>query len=315
MNIAKPKRLALGDTIGLVAPSGRVSDSERVDRAAQALEGLGFAVRVYPSCRAGYGYLAGSDEERAADLNAAFVDDAIDGIVCIKGGYGAPRILDRIDYASIARHPKLFVGYSDITAIHTALLNRCGLATIHGPMPSSDMLPEFDEFSKARWLELLAGEGAVGRLPRPTGVSAPKALIPGRARGILVGGNLSLVAATMGTPYQIQTGGRVLFLEDIDEAPYRIDRMLTTLRLAGVFDECAGVVLGNWNKCEADPDRPSLDLEEVFRDTLCGAGKPVLAGLAAGHCSPSLSLPLGTMVELDAESGEPGLTLLESATA
>jgi muramoyltetrapeptide carboxypeptidase len=310
----KPKALALGDTIALVAPSGRVASPERVDQAAAALDELGFAVRVYPSCRSGYGYLSGTDEERAADLNAAFADDAIDGIVCLKGGYGTPRILDKLDYPMIARHPKLFVGYSDITAIHIALLNRCELATIHGPMASSDMVPSFDPFSKEAWLAALTRNESLGRLPRPAGDPGPRVLVPGLARGELVGGNLSLIAATMGTPYQIRPEGRILFIEDIDEAPYRIDRMLTNLRLAGVFKDCAGIALGNWNKCEAAPGKPSLGLEEVFRDTLCGAGKPVLMGLAAGHCSPTLTLPLGTMAELDASSSSPGISMLESAT-
>lgn len=310
----KPKALALGDTLALVAPSGRVATPERVDRCAAALDALGFAVRVYPSCRSGYGYLSGTDEERADDMNAAFADDAIDGIVCLKGGYGTPRILDRLDYDLIARHPKAFVGYSDITAIHLALLERCSLATFHGPMPSSDMIPEFAASSRESWLSSLCSRQALGRLPTPEGAQAPRALVPGRARGELVGGNLSLLAATMGTPYQVRAEGRILFIEDIDEAPYRVDRMLTCLRLAGVFDGCAGILLGNWNNCAGDPSTPGLSLEEVFRDTLCPCGKPVLMGYPAGHCSPTLTLPLGTLAELDAESPEPGLTILETAT-
>jgi muramoyltetrapeptide carboxypeptidase len=309
----KPKALALGDTIALVAPSGRVASPERVDQAAAALDELGFAVRVYPSCRSGYGYLSGTDEERALDLNAAFADGSIDGIVCLKGGYGTPRILDRLDYPMIARHPKLFVGYSDITAIHIALRNRCGLATVHGPMPSSDMLPSFDPFSREAWLAALTRTDALGALPCPPGAAPPLALVGGRAKGELAGGNLSLIAATMGTPFQIEAKGRVLFLEDIDEAPYRIDRMLTQLRLSGVLDACAGIVLGNWNNCEAAPGKPGLSLAEVFRDTLCDLGKPVLAGLAAGHCHATLSLPLGCLAELDTESGAPGLAILEAA--
>jgi Uncharacterized proteins, homologs of microcin C7 resistance protein MccF len=311
----KPKALALGDTIALVAPSGRVADLDRVDKCVAALDGLGFAVRVYPSCRSGYGYLSGSDEARAADLNAAFADDAIDGIICLKGGYGTPRILDRLDYPSIARHPKLFVGYSDITALHLALLNRCGLATIHGPMPSSDMLPEFDSFSRESWLASLCSREPLGRLPLPAGAAQPRALANGTARGELVGGNLSLLAATMGTPYQVRAKGRILFIEDIDEAPYRIDRMLTLLRLGGVFDECAGVVLGNWNNCSPSKEKPDFELDQIFRDVILPSGKPVIADFPAGHCSPTLSLPLGTLVELDADSEEPGLTVLERATA
>ena len=311
----KPRPLAPGGLVGLIAPSGSVRGDAQVDRAATALGRLGFGVREGASCRARYGYLAGRDKTRADDVNAFFADPAIRGIVCMKGGYGTPRLLDLLDYDAIARNPKVFVGYSDITAIHLALNRRCGLVTFHGPMGISDVLVEGEDYSTKSWLSALTSVSPLGRLDKPAGAPAPRVLVPGRARGELIGGNLSLVAALIDPPYALDARGKILFLEDIDEKPYRIDRMLTQLRLAGVFEECAGVVLGDWDNCGPEEGKPSLSLEEVFRDVIAPAGKPVVMGLRAGHCSPTMSFPLGVQAILDAASSTPGLEIVEAATA
>ncbi len=307
----KPRALRPGDRLGLAAPSGGLKDPAQADRAAEALHRLGFEVEIAEGCRHGYGYLAGSDERRAADLNAFFADDAIAGIVCLKGGYGTPRILDAIDYGLVARRPKVFVGYSDITAIHLALHRRCSLATFHGPMGVSDVLLEGEEYSTRSWLDALTRAEPLGRVENPPGTAGMKTLVPGKARGELLGGNLSLVAGTIGTPYAIDARGKILFLEDIGERPYRVDRMLTQLRLAGVFEDCAGVVLGDWNDCGPEEGKASLELEQVFRDVIAPAGKPTVFGLKAGHCNPTATLPFGVTAELDAD--EPGLRFTESA--
>jgi len=235
----------------------------------------------------------------------------VDGIVCLKGGYGTPRILDHIDYASIARNPKVFVGYSDVTGLHLALGKTCGLVTFHGPMPSSDMLPEFDEFSRASWRAALMTSGPLGVLSNPEAKRLER-IVGGTARGPVAGGNLSLVAATMGTPYEIDARGRILFFEDVDEAPYRVDRMLTQLRLAGKFEQCAGVLLGTWKDCVPREGKPSLSLAQVFEEVIAPAGKPVAFGLQAGHGAPALTLPLGVEAVLDADAGT--LEFVESAT-
>lgn len=309
----KPRALKKGDLIGLIAPSGSVREGAQVDRAVAALKGLGFAVKEGASCRASYGYLAGNDAGRAADVNAFFADPAICGIVCMKGGYGTPRILDLLDYATIARNPKVFVGYSDITGIHLALNRLSRLVTFHGPMGISDVLLEGEAYSTGSWLSAITSTSALGRLAAPEGAEGPRVLVPGRARGELIGGNLSLVAALMGTPYGLDARGKILFFEDIDERPYRVDRMLTQLRLAGTFEDCAGVVLGDWKSCDPEEGKPSLSLEEVFRDVIAPAGKPLIMGLRAGHCSPTMSFPFGAEAFLDAESSEPGLELVEAA--
>ena len=311
----KPKALKPGDLLGLIAPSGSPKETGQADQGADFLRGLGFRVRTGGSCRQGYGYLAAPDEERAADLTNFFADPEVAGIVCLKGGYGTPRILDRVDYAVIARNPKVFVGYSDITGLHLALHRHAGFPTFHGPMAVS-FLGGLDEFSAGAWLRALTSPKALGILPVPPGEDGrppvpPRALTGGRAEGVLLGGNLSLVAALTGTPYSLDARGKILFLEDIDEEPYRVDRMLTQLRLAGVFDACAGIVLGDWKNCvPKDPGR-SLTLDQVFRDVVVPSGKPVLAGFPAGHSVPTLTFPLGVRARLDADSGT--LELLEAA--
>jgi muramoyltetrapeptide carboxypeptidase len=305
----KPQRPRRGDRLSLVAPSGSAKDADRVRDSAAALASLGFEVKVSPHCADACGYLAGADEARAADLEAAFLDPETSGVVCLKGGYGTPRILDRIDYRIVAEHPKPFLGYSDITALHLAFRLRAGLVTLHGPMPSSDMVPDFHPDSRASLEDLLFGTRYPCALSNPDG-SRLETMVGGRAEGELSGGNLSLLAATMGTPWQIEPEGKILFIEDVDEAPYRIDRMLNQLRLAGVFDACEGVVFGAFTRCEAGEGKRSLSLREIVDGLVAPSGKPILFGLEAGHCVPSLSLPLGTSCLLDADSGS--LTILES---
>jgi len=313
-NRIKPRALARGDLVGLVAPSGSVRDDAQVDSAIAMLQRFGFRVREGNTCRSRYGYLAGSDEARAADINAFFADTAIAGIVCMKGGYGTPRILDRLDYDAITANPKIFVGYSDITGIHLAL-NRLGMVTFHGPMGISDVLLEDDQYSTTSWLAALTSTVALGRLANPVDMPSPRTLVPGRASGELTGGNLSLVTALAGTPYALDARGKILFLEDIDERPYRVDRMLTQLRLAGVFEDCAGVILGNWNNCVPEEGKASLSLEEVFIDVIAPAGKPLVMGFQAGHCSPTSSMPFGVQAVLDADASMPGLDIVEAATS
>jgi muramoyltetrapeptide carboxypeptidase len=316
----KPRRFGRGDLVSLVAPSGAASDTARVGTSIRALENLGLRVKASPRCADARGYLAGEDAARAAELEGAFADPDTAAVFCLKGGYGAPRILDHIDYGVIAAHPKAFIGYSDITALHVAFFQRAGLATIHGPMPSSDMVPDFDPGSRAALELFLFGGGAAAGSGTfvPIAVRNPDgspfaALSGGVAEGPLVGGNLSLLAAAMGTPYALHADGKIVFIEDVDEAPYRIDRMLTQLRLAGVFEACAGVAFGAWTRCEPAPGKRSLSIDEVIQDIVLPCGKPVLAGVEAGHCAPTLTLPLGVRWRLDADNA--ALALLESPFA
>ncbi|MBQ3303444.1 MAG: LD-carboxypeptidase, partial [Clostridia bacterium] len=213
MNMIKPKPLRRGDTIGLVGISGALHEPEtRFEKMLEAIDALGYKVIVADSCREEYGYLSGTDASRAKGLNQMFRDDRVDAVVCMRGGYGVTRILDRVDFDVIRANPKLLLGYSDITALHTAIHEKVGMVTIHGPMPDRAWM-EFDDFSRRSMLRALTSTEPLGTLYNPEG-TAPKCVVPGRCAGRLVGGNLSLIAALCGTPYQLNPEGKVLLLED-----------------------------------------------------------------------------------------------------
>jgi len=296
----KPKTLKRGDTIGIIAPSSPTRKEENIKKAIEVLEAQGFKVVVGDSCIKKYGYLSGSDETRAKDINEMFKNPKIDGIFCIRGGYGTPRILDMLDYKSIKENPKVFIGYSDITAIHIALNQKCNLVTIHGPMVVSDMIEDFDDFSKESYFNTITISKPIGELKNPRG-SDIKSLVAGKAKGKIVGGNLSLIVATLGTPYEINTKGKLLFLEDIGEYTYRIDRMLTQLRLSKKLEESEGIILGDFKDCIPENEEFGLTLMEVFNDIIVPLNKPTIYDFKAGHCSPKLTIPFGVNAILDAE--------------
>lgn len=305
------KKLKPGATIGFIGPSGAVRSEGAIDSAVAETERMGFRVKLGESCGQACGYLSGSDALRARDVNRMFLDDEVDAIFCLKGGYGTMRMLDLIDYEAVAAHPKIFVGYSDITAMHMAFLEKAGLATFHGPMPVSCWADgPMDAFTRDSLMNALMNPNPVGEILNPAGY-ARKCFAPGCAEGALVGGNLSLVAALVGTPYQLNVKGRILFLEDVGEKTYAIDRMLTHLRLAGVFDDCAGVVFGDFRNCEIEYPDFGFTLDEIIRDVVLPAGKPVFGGLQSGHCTPKITLPLGVRCRMDAQRC--ALTVLEAA--
>ena len=305
------KKLKFGDTIGLIGPSGAVRKEGAVDRAIAYMQEMGFKVKVGESAHARYGYLSGTDELRARDLNAMFADPEVDAIVCTRGGYGTMRMLDLLDYEIIRANPKVFVGFSDITALHIAFLEKCGLVTFHGPMATSwnDDFP--DGFTKDALYRAVMEAAPLGNLLNAPGYHERATVNPGSAEGILVGGNLSLIAGTIGTPYEIDTKDRILFIEEVGERTYCVDRMLTQLRLAGKFEDCAGIVFGDFNDCPVEYPEFGLTLEEVIRDVAATCGKPVFTGLQAGHVSPKITLPFGVRCRMDAD--ERTLTVLESA--
>lgn len=309
--LLKAKKLKFGDTIGLIAPSGAVRTEGAIERAVAETERMGFKVKLGEGAGKKYGYLAGTDEDRARDINAMFADDEVDAIVCLRGGYGAMRILDQLDYDLIAKHPKIFMGFSDITALHIALLNRCGLVTFHGPMAAANWSSKpLDDFSRNSMYQALMHAEPAGELRNPP--EYPKQTVnPGQAEGVLVGGNLMLIASSLGTPWEIDARGRIIFIEEIGERTYCVDRMLTQLRLAGKFDDCAGVIFGDFADCPVEYPEFGLTLEEIIRDVVAPCGKPVFTGLRCGHCSPKLTLPFGVNCHMDADTCT--LTVLESA--
>lgn len=297
-----PTPLSPGARVALVCASSAVPE-ERLAPALAAVRALGLEPVPYPSClpSSRHGYLAADDRQRARDIQEAFADDAVAGVLCIRGGYGAHRILPLLDLEAIARRPKVFSGYSDVTALHTALTQNCGFVTYHTIMPSTEYDKPVDGFSMAYLRRALFG-GLAGVLENPPDRPLT-ALAGGRAAGTLCGGNLSLLAASLGTPWEIDTRGKLLFLEDIGEKTYRVDGMLTQLRNAGKFRDCAGVVLGAWTDCAPEDPSRTLTLEEIFQELILPAGKPVLSGLACGHTLPTLALPLGARAVLDADRG------------
>jgi muramoyltetrapeptide carboxypeptidase len=276
--------------VALVAPAGplRKGDLERAVRNARE---LGWEPVPGGHVEDRTGYLAGSDADRAADLNAALTDPTIDGIWCLRGGYGALRLLDRLDLAALRRRPKPLIGFSDITALHAAVGRCAGIVTYHGPTARGAL----SDFSRASL------ERAVVRLEDSAG-EAPSAeiLVPGVARGHLAGGNLALLASLAGTPYFPELDGAILVLEDVNEPVYRIDRMLRHLRLAGALSGLAGLLFGAFTERGEEPEGEVLPLAQVLRETAEAAGVPSLAGVPVGHIANQWTLPLGAAAELDA---------------
>ena len=301
-----PVPLRPGDTIGLVSPSAATDDSLSLQFAREAMEALGFEVKTGAHYGGRYGHLAGTDAQRAGDLNAMFADRAVRGIVCVRGGSGAARLLPRIDYDTVRRNPKVLLGYSDITALHCALHAKTGLVTFHGPIGSAGW-PAFnvDQFKRVFFeRELMryankadTGDDLVQRNHRI------RTLNGGIARGELIGGNLSVLVALAGSPYLPAFDGKILFLEDVEEAPYRVDRMLTTLKLMGALDRIAGFVFGECTSCTPGEGYGSLTLEQILDDHIRPLKIPAYRGAMIGHIREQFILPVGARVELDADAG------------
>ncbi|HUJ21805.1 MAG TPA: LD-carboxypeptidase [Bryobacteraceae bacterium] len=316
-SLIRPKALRAGDTVGLITPSSYVSDPDRLLLAERTARYFGLVPKFGKNVKQREGYLGGGIAERLDDLHAMFRDPEVKGVFAIRGGYGAAQLLDGIDYDLIRSHPKIFLGYSDITALHLAIHQRTGLVTFHGPIT----LSRFTPYTQTYFRKALFETEPIGTVRNPPD-SDPlrpahrlRTVRPGRARGRLIGGNLTLVSTTMGTPFEIDTAGRILFLEDVDEEPYSIDRMLTQLRLAGKLSAASGVIFGECQDCRPRDYKPSyestLSVGEVVDEILGHLQSPVLSGLTIGHTEDQLTLPLGVMAALDASKGE--LTIEEAA--
>jgi muramoyltetrapeptide carboxypeptidase len=297
--------------VGLITPSSYVSDpADRLALAERTARFFGLKPRFGKNVRKREGYLGGTVDQRVEDLHDMFRDPEVKAVFAIRGGYGSAQLLDRIDYALIRSHPKIFLGYSDITALHLAIQKHAGLVTFHSPI----VLSRFTSYTQTYFRRALFETQPLGRVTNPPD-SDPlrpahtlRTVRPGRARGPLIGGNLTLISTTMGTPYEIETRGKILFLEDVEEQPYSIDRMLTQLRLAGKLTDAAGVIFGQCQDCRPRDFQPSyestLSVGEVVDEILGKLQTPVLSGLTVGHTDDQLTLPLGVMAELDAGAGE-----------
>jgi muramoyltetrapeptide carboxypeptidase len=311
----KAKRLSKGDTVGLIAPAGYISESN-LKEAIENVESLGLKPYYTDRILDRYGYLAGKDDVRAEDLNHMFTNDNVDGIFCVRGGYGVARMLRKINYDAIKANPKVLVGYSDITALHYAIYSQTGLVTFHGPVATST----FNKYSVDNLVKTIMN-------PEERTVFTPAddsdrgsdfdqyTIREGKAKGELVGGNLSLVVTFLGTPYDVDYKNKILYLEEIEEKPYKVDRMLTHLYQAGKLEEVAGIALGIFRKCDAKvgsaKGERTLSLKEVLYNKFYDLGIPVVYGLSFGHVENKYTIPFGISSELDVQ--DKTLTLTEPA--
>jgi muramoyltetrapeptide carboxypeptidase len=310
MNIIKPPKLRNGDLIGLIAPASTPTPDEKIEKGVHYLEQLGYRVIVGNHVSDQHGYLAGTDNDRAADVNAMIRNDEVKAIFCIRGGYGTPRILPLIEYRSLKQNPKIIVGYSDITALQLAVFRKIGLVTFSGPMTGTDMWKDFDAYTEEHFWRTLTSNKKIGVLKNCDDDPA-QVLRIGKASGIILGGNLSLFTSTMGTPFMPVLRNSILVLEDIDEEPHRIDRMLAQLFNSGALRSAAAIVFGKFTDCVPDDAaEPHLTTEQVQEEYVQKIQCPVIRNFQYGHIPRKLTIPFGLQATLDAKRGI--LNVLES---
>jgi len=310
--LIKPKRLKQGDTVGVIAPASGFSAAE-FDKALQNLADLGFKTKVGKYARAKNGFLAGTDKERLEDLHWAFSDAEIDAVWCVRGGYGVSRLLPNVDFKLIKKNPKIFIGYSDITALHLAISQNCGLVTFHGPVAAST----YSDYPKKHVVNVLMNPSAPYKIElspdnvaKESNLFKTEVITKGKAKGKLIGGNLSLLSALAGTPFGLQNPkGKLLFMEDVGEQPYRIDRMLTQLCQSVDLRQLTGIALGVFEDCNPKTT-DTQSLITVLKDRLGDLKIPVIYGLSFGHIRDQFTLPIGIEAELDTENAT--MTFLET---
>ncbi len=301
-----PPKLKTGDTIGVCAPAGGIKSHSELDEFRKVLEGLGFKVKFSKNCQKKYGYFSGTDEERASDFMDLIQDNEVSGVFFLRGGWGCARILPFLDFNSIKQHPKVIMGFSDITTLLNAITTRTGLVTFHGPGGNST----WNAYS-VDYIERLLIAGESIKYSNISSDSKITTYSSGTATGELFGGNLSVICSLIGTDFLPNWKNKILFLEDVREEPYSIDRMLTQLKLAGVFEQVNGIILGNFRKCFAEePDR-SFTLEEVFKQHFSELDAPVFYGAQIGHVRNKFTVPIGVEVKMNADEGH--FNLLEPA--
>jgi muramoyltetrapeptide carboxypeptidase len=308
----KPHRLRKGDLIGIISPASTIADPSRIQRGVAYLEGQGYRTVVGEHILKVHGYLAGTDEERAADFHSMFRNPDVKAVMCIRGGYGTPRLLSLIDYKLVARNPKVFVGYSDVTSLQLALSKKSGLITFQGPMVGVDMPDGLDAYTEELFWRILTSPKKAGNVLQAD--EPVNTLRPGKASGILMGGNLAHLVASMGTPYLPRFNAAMLFLEDIGEEPYRVDRMMAQLRHAGILREAAGILAGKFTDCgPKDPAKPSLSLDSIFADAAEDSSRPFMSNLPFGHEAKKITMPIGVRARMDAKNHT--LDFLEGAVS
>ncbi len=303
----KPARLKTGDTVGLVCPAAPAYSKQAVQVLVESMQALGFKVKLGKRMWERYGYLAGKDTDRAADLNEMFADSSVQAIVCVHGGWGCARLLPLLDYDTIKKNPKVLLGYSDVTALLLGIYSQTGLVTFHGPVGAVS----WNEFTVG-YLRKVLMEGETVRYENPKVVGDNltqvadriDTIVGGSAKGRLLGGNLTVLSHLLGTPYVPDWKGSLFFCEDIDEAPYRVDRMLTQLKLSGIFNDMNGFIFGKCSECEpSNESYGSLTLEDLWVDHIQPAQKPAFSGSMIGHIRQKFTIPIGIEAQIDASTG------------
>ncbi len=294
-----PKPLRKGDVVGIAAVSGPVKTSD-LEKGIELLEGLGLKVRLSQNIHEQKDYLAGSDHDRVEELNKFFLDPIIRGIFFARGGYGSMRILPEINYKAILSDPKIMIGMSDLTALSMAVFQLCGVITLAGPMVAGQINSGLDENSMISFVEAITEPVAHYQIVREVGSPGLKMLRPGKMKGPLLGGCLSLLVSLLGTPYCPNFTGCVLFIEDVNEPPYKIDRMLTQMKLAGIFENIGGVIICQF--AGDDPETATSTVERIVLDYVKPDIIPVISNFPHGHVLPNITLPVGALVEFEAST-------------
>lgn len=302
----KPKKLEKGHTIGLISPASGQYLRSYITRATKALENWGYNVVLGKYVSEKNGYLAGTDQQRAFDFNDMFRREDIDAVFCTNGGYGSSRILNAIDYEAVASNPKIFVGYSDITALHLAIFKNTGLVTFHGPGATSFPAEWMKDYTREHLFKALCDDEPIGSIEMADENKYLHVIGSGVAEGVLVGGNICMITSTLGTPYEIETEGRILFLEDLNTEPWEMDHRMAHLLNAGKLHQAAGIVIGECRSCDPRMFKPAYhvdtSLEHIFEEYLAPLDIPVLYGLPIGHTEDMATLPYGVRARVDADN-------------
>ena len=303
MKALKPKKLESGDVIGIVSPASSPDKLEKIENGVKYLEKLGYRVEIGKNVGKVHGYLAGSDDDRLSDLHEMFKNKNVKAIFSIRGGYGAGRLLDKLDFNLIKKNPKIFVGYSDITSLQLAILKKTGLISFAGPMLATDFSGDVNEFAEENFWKVITSSKKIGKLHNPRDEKF-YAISSGRGEGPILGGNLAVLSSLMGTEYLPNFKNSILMLEDIGESPYRIDRLLNQFKLAKVLDTVNGIILGRFVDCyEKDKSKDTIKLNEVIEHYFSNLKIPVLYSFSHGHIKENITVPLGVNCKLNTSRG------------
>jgi muramoyltetrapeptide carboxypeptidase len=303
MKYLKPRKLNRKDLIGIISPASSPDDLSLIEKGIKYIEGLGYRTIVGKNVGKYRGYLAGTDEERISDIYEMFVNKKVKAVFCLRGGYGASRLLDKIDFKLIRNNPKIFVGFSDITALHLAFLQKSGLITFAGPMVVSNFAKDLSHYTEEYFWQSINSNKKSGKIIW-SNKEKPKSITPGKAVGKIIGGNLAVFNSLLGTAYLPNLKDKILFVEDVNENPYKIDRMLNQLKLNKVFKKVKGIILGSFVDCvEQDQNKKTLTLKEIFTDYLSELRIPVISGFPHGHNRDLITVPVGINVKMNASKG------------